>query len=125
MPRPIVRAQNDDDGRPTPRPVAIEQRPTPLQLPSPEQLGVSADSTPAANAARPTAANWAALHQRLEQVGATCFHKERLASGLCRVTCLIPTGQPDRQRRIEVQAASEMEALDLTMAQLNAWSPRH
>src|SRR5262245_46554723 len=68
-----------------PRPAPVESRPAPLSMPSPEELGVAA-ARPAAGAPGLDAA-----HRRLEQLGATCFHLERLPEGGCRATCVLPT----------------------------------
>src|SRR5262245_36650312 len=49
-----------------------DNRSTSLVLPPPEQLGIVAVKNTEA------AVDWAAAHRRLDQLGATCFHLERL-----------------------------------------------
>ncbi len=105
-PRPIIRAQAPDDVPPTPRQA--------LALPSPEALGLL--QAPAA------AVDWADVHARLNRLGATCFHLERVARGGCRITCLLPTGEVGRIRRVEAQAESEAEAVRLTLAKAEEYT---
>jgi hypothetical protein len=85
-------------------------------MPSPEELGVS-PGRPAAAPLDPAAA-----YRRLEELGATCLQLEKAADGGCRVTCLLPTGQPGRAHRIDVQAAGAAEALRLTVAKAEEWA---
>lgn len=99
---PVVRAQMDEQPAP-PRPLA-------LQMPSPEQLGVGA----------PASAAWGKLHQRLDQLGAMCFHLDKVAAGY-RVSCVLPTGQAERLHRIDVEASSEGEAIQLTLERAENW----
>src|SRR5688572_30824970 len=82
-PRPTVRLQSGDDLVPPP----AAPRPAPLNMPSPEQLGV--------NTARPghESIDWNAAHRRLNQLGATCFRIDKLDDGRWRATCLLPTAQ--------------------------------
>jgi hypothetical protein len=47
---------------------------------------------------------------------------EHVADGSCRITCLLPTNQPGRTRRIEAQAASEADAVQLTLAKAREWA---
>jgi hypothetical protein len=88
-----------------------------LQLPSPEQLGLN---RPAASAA-PAAVDWATVHQRLDRLGATCFHMEKLTRG-ARVTCVLPTAKADYSHRIEAVADSEAEAVALAVTQAEQWA---
>jgi hypothetical protein len=60
--------------------------------------------------------DWATVHSRLNALGATCFHLEKLAQGGCRIACLLPTNQQDHRHRIEAQAANEAEAIQLTLS---------
>jgi hypothetical protein len=86
-----------------------------LNLPSPEQLGLN--RPPAPVVAR---LDWTAVHERLDRLGATCFHLEKLARG-ARVTCLLPTAKADCTHRIEAVADSEAEAVALAVAQAERW----
>jgi hypothetical protein len=100
---PTVRAQSD------------ERNNTRLQIPTPQQLGLTTPAAPQA-----AAIDWARVHQKLDQLGATCFQVTKLTSGV-RVTCLLPTVQPDRSHRIETEASSETEAVRLALQQADAW----
>lgn len=91
-------------------------RPTPLVMPSPEQLGL-AGGQPSTGAV-----DWAAVHRRLDEMGAACFQIEKLKAGGCRCTCLMPTSQPGRNHRVEAQAATEPEAVRLALAQVEQWA---
>ena len=93
--QPVARAKAPDE--PTPA------RPTPLVMPSPEQLGVAV--RPVANAV-----NWTALHARMKELGIVSFHMDTLSDGRYRFTCWLPQGQPGTTQRIEALAASEIEA---------------
>lgn len=108
-PRLIVRAQAPDEPAPAPRPQA-------LSLPSPEALGIA--PTPRAGT---ESVDWAAAHRRLERLGATCFHLERLSTGGCRITCLLPGRQQGRHHRVESLAPTEAEALRLALERADQW----
>jgi hypothetical protein len=114
-PRPIIRAQRGDDPPAAPRQTAV--RPTPLSIPSPEELGV-------ARATDNVAVDWTTVHNQLNRMGASCFHLEKLANGGCRITCLLPGGQQGRSRHIEAEAASEAEAIRATLAKADEWASR-
>ncbi|MCI0456012.1 MAG: hypothetical protein L0Z62_03410 [Gemmataceae bacterium] len=66
--------------------------------------------------------DWTAVHRRLDLLGATCLHLEKLPQGGCRFTCLLPTTQPSRNHRIETQAASEAEAVRLALQKAEEWA---
>ncbi len=110
LPRPVFRGQAPDDGPPLP-PVRTP-RPAPLTMPSPEQLGLTAD-TPGID--------WSAAHRRLDHLGAICFHVDKVSRG-CRVTCLLPTATPGRTHHIEAEAAIEAEAVRLVLDRAEAWA---
>jgi hypothetical protein len=114
-PRPIIRAQRGEDPPPAPRQTAA--RPTPLSIPSPEELGV-------ARSTDNVAVDWTTVHNQLNRMGASCFHLERLANGGCRITCLLPGGQQGRSRHIEAEAASEAAAIRATLAKADEWASR-
>lgn len=90
---------------------------TRLELPSPEQLGLNRPAAPA----NPARVDWASVHDRLDRLGATCFHVEKLAKG-ARVTCLLPTSKADCAHRIEAVAGSEAEAVALAVNQAEQWA---
>lgn len=108
-PAPKFRAQMDDEPPPPRR----------LALPSPEDLGVTA-----ARLAQPDSLDWSAAHRQLDRLGATCFHLEKTAQGGCLVTCLLPTNQQNRTRRIEAQGSNEAEAVQLVLQQAEEWNNR-
>jgi hypothetical protein len=92
------------------------ERLTPVRLSSPEALGLTGTKpVETANV------DWTAVHHRLDQLGAACFQVERLPKGSCKIICLLPTSQPGARHRIEAQAASEAEAVRLTLAQAEEW----
>jgi hypothetical protein len=114
--RPIIRAQREDDPPPV-RPSRIAPPPARLTIPTPEQLGVAG-----AMARSEASVDWSAVHDKLNRLGASCFHLEKLSNGACRITCLLPTGQEGRSRRIEAEAGSEAEAVRAALARAEEWS---
>jgi hypothetical protein len=119
QPLPVIaRGQIPDDPiAPPVRPAVPAREPLPVVIPSPRELGITSG--------RPTQAasvDWAALHQRLERLGASSTHAEKLGQDRFRFTCLLPTGAPDRLHRIEAEASSEDEAVRLVLDQAEAWA---
>jgi hypothetical protein len=102
QPKPLIRAQAPEE--PTPA------RPPLLTLPSPEKLGV---------AIRPIAdaADWAAIHARIEELGLVSFYMDSLLDGRWRFTCWLPTDRPGLTRRIECVAATKAEAVQAALLQ--------
>ncbi len=113
-PRRIARAQVEDE--PPPSPARAASRSVALTIPSPEELGVPQTKTSEAGAI-----DWTAVHNQLNQLGATCFHLERSEGGF-RISCLLPTAQAGRTRRIEAEAASEAAAVQATLAKAEEWA---
>jgi hypothetical protein len=111
-PRRIVRAKVDEEPLPAPAP----RRQAMVNMPAPEELGVAF-----ANSAVPAKIDWAVVHQQLDRLGASCFHLERTPDGGCRITCLLATGQSGRNHRIEAEAASEADAVRVTLAKAEEW----
>lgn len=112
----VVRGQQPDEPLPA-TPAAPVARQAPLRMPSPQELGV-AEGKERDNAK----VDWTALHARLDQLGATSFHVERGAGGVCRITCLLPTRQPGRSHRIDVEASSEAGAVRLALDRAQEWA---
>jgi hypothetical protein len=106
---PIARGKIDDI--PSPPPAPGWSRPSPVMLPTPEQLGVAC--TPPAP---PETVDWNATHTRLRQLGALGWQVARLPQGGYRFTFLLPTAQPNCSRHVEATAASEAEAVRLALA---------
>jgi hypothetical protein len=116
QPRPIIRAQSAEEPATKPRPPSANRAPAPFTIPTPEELGVSATTR-----ADHAPADWSALHQRLSQLGATCFQMQKFPEGGCRMTCLLPASQSGRSHCIETQATNDVEAIRLTLAKADAW----
>jgi hypothetical protein len=111
--RPIIRAQREDDPARTP----VASRVAPIVLPTPEQLGVGLSKE-----SQRKAIDWANVHDRLERLGASCFHQQKVPEGGYRITCLLPTAQSERTHRIEAQAATEAEAVRAVLARAEQWA---
>jgi hypothetical protein len=111
VPRPIARAQAEDDLIPAPRPAR-------LSMPSPEQLGIAAGK-PATDGA-----DWAALHRRLDHLTPLCCRTEKLAQGRFRVALVLPTAQADRSQHIEAEGDTEAEAAGRALDAAEAWAAR-
>jgi hypothetical protein len=115
-PKPTIRGQMSDELRaPEARPPAPAK---PLAMPSPEQLGV---------AVRKSESNvdWNLVHRRFHDAGATCFLLDHRPEGGCKLTCLLPTGQPNRTHHIEVEAATEAEIARLALERLEEWKMKN
>jgi hypothetical protein len=112
-PRPAIRAQSPDELPPPP-----PRSPTPVTLPSPEQLGVATAARPAAD----TALDMSVVDRRLQALGAVCFQMNKLAGERWRVTCLLPTNQPDCTHRVEAEAATKAEAVRVVVEQAEKWA---
>jgi hypothetical protein len=111
-PKPTIRGQMSDEGR-----APEVRRPAeakPLAMPSPEQLGV-ADRKSESNV------DWNLVHRRFHDAGATCLLLDQRPNGGCKLTCLLPTGQPNRNHHIEVEAATEAEVARLALERLEEW----
>jgi len=108
--------------KPTPlRLVAADPPPAPLVMPSPEQLGISISAS--ARPAPPAAPfDWADVHRRLERLGITCFQLEKLTPDACRVVCLVPTAQENRQQRIEATGKDQAEAVQRALLRAEEWA---
>jgi hypothetical protein len=111
-PRPIFRAKGPDDPAPT-FPVATAT--VRLSIPAPEQLGVAPPPIQDAAGLDGTAI------RRLERLGAVCFHMNKLETGACRFTCILPTRQPGLTHRIEADAVTADEAVGLVLGQAEQW----
>lgn len=111
---PRVRLQDEEPPlappRPTPR---TAPPPVAVTIPTPEELGVGS---------RTAERDWTAGYRRLCDLGASCFQMSKLPQGGCRVTCLMPTEQVDRNHRIEAEAGSEAEAVRLVVRAAEEWA---
>jgi hypothetical protein len=86
-------------------------------MPTPEQLGIVR-----ASAADRGDLDWTAAHRQLESLGAIGFRFEKLETGGCRFACLLPTRQPSLTHRVEAEAATAAEAVNLALAQAEKWN---
>jgi hypothetical protein len=87
-----------------------------LQMPSPEDLGLTSNTSAAANSG-----DWTVARQRLDNLGASYYRLEK-ADGGFRFVCSLPySGDPTRERHFESLAASEPEAIRLALGQVNEW----
>jgi hypothetical protein len=86
-------------------------------MPSPEQLGVIR-----AKSAAGDGIDWTTARRRLDRLGATCFHLEKRSQGGYRFTCLLPTTRPGRTHHVEAVAATEAEAVRLTLEKSEEWA---
>jgi hypothetical protein len=82
-----------------------EARPAPLAMPTPEELGVPVPK------AAPAAPDWAAVHARLDRLGATAFALERAGQGY-RFTCRLPA-----DRTVEGRGTTQAEAIRMALDQ--------
>jgi hypothetical protein len=112
-PRPVVRAQAAE----APAPVASRpfappppERPAFVNLPAPEQLGVTSVDV----------RDWSTTHARLERLGVLSFQEQKLADGSCRFTCVLPMNGM-QEHRIEAEASSAAEAEQVALAEAENW----
>jgi hypothetical protein len=87
-----------------------------LNIPSPEELGIGS-----VRQAEVTKVDWTAARAQLDRLGATCFQVQKL-EGRYRFTCLLPTGQAGRNHRIEAEASTEADAVQLALAKAEDWA---
>jgi hypothetical protein len=118
--QPLVRAQAPDEPRPAanrvpvPSTPPVAERTIALHLPAPEEIGVTAPGT----------VDWSNAHARLEKLGCTCFHEEKLANGACRVSCVLPSPGGAHEHRVEAEASNETEAMQVVLAEAERWMAR-
>jgi hypothetical protein len=55
------------------------------------------------------------MFRRLNDLGVISKQLDRLGDGSYRFVCVLPSGQPDRNRRIESRAATEADAIRLAV----------
>lgn len=104
LPKARVRMQMEEPQAASPRPQ--EQ---PLQMSSPEKLGVIAKK-------RTDEVNWDEVRQRLQRLKVASFHLQKLPNGQgFRFICALPGG-PGRQ--VNAEASTEAEAIDQALAQV-------
>jgi hypothetical protein len=93
-------------------PRAATARLTPA-MPPPEALGVSVP--------RPAVpVDWTAVRVRLDRLGATQFGLEKLTTGGYSFHFRLPSADPTKPRAIEGRAATEAEAVQRAMEQVDS-----
>ena len=106
-PKPVIRAQAQDDYAPPPRPA-------PLAMPSPQQLGVAARSGDGG-------CDWTALHRQMQDLGVASFQMDRPNGDIYQFTCLLPTAEAGRTHRIEGHGATQAEAVRRALDEAARW----
>jgi hypothetical protein len=96
---PVVRGQSPDEA--PVRPVVRR----PLEMPSPEALGVPVPATEL---------DWTDLRLKLDRLGATGFALDKLPDGGFRFSCQVPAASG--RRLVEGQATTEAEAVRRALA---------
>lgn len=97
-PQPLVRAKGPDEPKLLP--------PTPLTLPTPEQLGLTVRATQSAGER--------SIGERAKELGILRYHTDRI-NGHFRFTCWLPGDRAGVSRCIEALAATEDEAARLAL----------
>lgn len=93
--------------------------PDPVQLPSPEQLGVAAP--------RPhdPTLDWEGIRKRLRELGAISFQVDTLPDGSCRFVCQLATAEFGQTQGIEARANTEREAVQQALVRAELWKRRN
>jgi hypothetical protein len=68
--------------------------------------------------------NWEWAHRELASLDPISYRLDRLPEGGCRFTCLLPTSQRGLTHRVEAEAATEAEAVQLVLDKAKEWSAR-
>ncbi len=84
-------------------------------MPSPDQLGV---------VGRSADGDWTTIHKRLQELGVVTFQVDRLSADVVQFTCLLPTADPGKTRRIEAHGATEAEAARRALDEAQRWRER-
>jgi hypothetical protein len=82
---------------------------TALRMPSPEELGLGKSIS------RRDEIDWIKVRERVQALGLSSFHLQKLAEGGFRFVCLVPTKAGDR--RVAFDSLSEAEAIDRALTQ--------
>jgi hypothetical protein len=88
-----------------------------MRIPAPSELGIDAGQHQSNSNL-----DWAAIHGRLDQLGATCFHMQKTPEGGYRISCLLPTGQQGQTRHVEAEALSESDAVRMALDKIEEWA---
>jgi hypothetical protein len=113
----LARGQAPDEAPAAPTTVAAEERPVTLHIPSPGELGIETGQHGVHSDL-----DWAVIHSRLDQLGATCFQMQKTLEGGYRISCLLPTGRQGETHHVEAVAVSESDAVRLALAQVDEWA---
>jgi hypothetical protein len=114
---PVFRGKADDEVVTETVTVEAEERSEPLNLPSPEALGVGCgcDKCECSPCKCRAPKDWAEFHQRLEQLGALSFHQQKLTDGSYRVSFLLPTERDNQSHHVEATAETGLQAAGLAL----------
>jgi hypothetical protein len=91
-----------------------------VEMPSPEQLGLSG-AAPKLGAPIRTI-DWNTARERLEALGATQYRLEKLGVKQFRFVCVVPHPKnAERQQQFEITASTEGEAMMATLESVQKW----
>jgi hypothetical protein len=82
-----------------------------VRIPTPEELGIG----------RLRGFDWSGLENRLRQLRAICYDREKTREGVWRLTCVLPGKSAGQNHRIEARGGSEAEVSRLLVAQAEQW----
>jgi len=98
----VIRGVSAEQQRPEPLPLrALE----PVNIPSPEQLGVAIPKP------HDPSIDWETTRNRLRELGAVSFQLDTLPDGSCRFVCQLATAEFGQTQGIEARATTEAEAV--------------
>src|SRR5260370_22198928 len=103
-PQPQFRMQKGEDVPPALQP----NRPEPIRMPSPAELGLGCATAP-----KTDAVNWGDIRQRMERLNVSGFQLDRIPSGY-RFTCVVPAS--GGLQRLTAEAVTEAEAIHQALA---------
>jgi len=107
LPPPVVRGQAPDSNIP-----AAEA--APVAMPSPEQLGIAGRTADGG-------CDWTAIHRRMQDLAVASFQMDRPEGDIYQFTCMIPTAEAGRTRRIEARGATQGEAVRRALDEARRW----
>lgn len=107
LPPPVVRGQAPEANAPP-------AKPAPVAMPSPEQLGVAGRTADGG-------CDWTAIHRLMQDLGVASFQMDRLNGDVYQFTCMMPTPDASRTRRIEARGATQAEAVHRALGEAQRW----
>jgi hypothetical protein len=82
--------------------------PAPFRMPSPSELGLGARDKIAE-------VDWSDVRRRLQGLGVTSFHLERLPDGAFRFSCAVPTS--NGMQKVAAEAVGEADAINRALSE--------